>query len=73
MEQGDDLVAVLRAAAKVGSGDDRGVLEWRQLLERAATEIERLRADLAVARAAPLAPDSGEQSDVIDIVDVRAR
>jgi hypothetical protein len=44
MEEHDDLVIDLRAAARVG--DDRGVLEWRQLLERAAVEISQLRSQL---------------------------
>ena len=68
MERDDDLVKVMRAAARVGSNDDRGVLEWRQLLERAAAEISRLRAELDDLRGGT-SPDGGQP----DIVDVRAR
>jgi hypothetical protein len=66
MDQEHDLVAVLRSAARIGSSDDRGVLEWRQLLERAAAEISRLRSDLAEAR-------GGERVEQPAVVDVRAR
>jgi hypothetical protein len=44
------------------------VLEWRQLLERAAAEISRLRAELADATGG-----AHERADQPDIVDVRAR
>ena len=71
MEREDDLVTVLRSAARVGSSEDRGVLEWRQLLEQAAMEIEQLRAALAHARADTAG--SGDAPDIIDIVDVRTR
>ena len=51
MDDDDDLVRSLRAAAgaktaKLGSDG----LDWRQLLERAASEIERLRAAPAASR-----------------------
>jgi hypothetical protein len=43
-----DLVIELRNAARIGTNGERGSLDWRELLERAAAEIVRLRAELVV-------------------------
>ena len=61
-----DLVIELRNAARIGTDGERGSLDWRELLERAAAEILRLRAELVVIA------DEPTTGALIDVRDERS-